>query len=294
MKLQKTPLSVSISIASVLLGFALFAIFLFISEPKPVHTPPPQFPLPLSLDENSLTAVSAIVYDPTNGHVLFDKNAEVTRPLASLTKLLTAQAVLGNVATNTTVTITLSDLKPEGDWGLRAGDHVSLANLLKFSLVASSNDAMAAAASSLGGSYLSHMDQTARGIGISDMYFLNPTGLDLTEDTSGAYGSAHDVARLAAVFLKKYPEYFELTAQKRVSIVAGGRQLTATSTATPLLDIPGFIGAKTGYTDLAGGNLVAAYDVEVGHPLIAVVLGSTATGRFNDIRTLINASRAAL
>ena len=58
-----------------------------------------------------------------------------------------------------------------------------------------------------------------------------------------------------------------------------------------VLTIPGFIGAKTGYTDLAGGNLVAMFYAEIGHPLVVVVLGSTKQGRFDDIRTLISAVR---
>jgi len=57
--------------------------------------------------------------------------------------------------------------------------------------------------------------------------------------------------------------------------------------------VPGFIAGKTGYTDLAGGNLVVVFDVEPGQPLIAVALGSTQEGRFSDIRALINAAYQA-
>ena len=114
-----------------------------------------------------------------------------------------------------------------------------------------------------------------------------------TTDTSGAYGSAYDVALLASDFLKKYPQYFESSSHPSVTVSASGRTVTAIATALPLQDIPGFIAAKTGYTDLAGGNLVMAYDIDINHPLIAVVLGSTEEGRFDDIRTLVNASREA-
>ncbi|HEY5383246.1 MAG TPA: hypothetical protein VIJ88_01685, partial [Candidatus Paceibacterota bacterium] len=134
-------------------------------------------------------------------------------------------------------------------------------------------------------------NRDASQLGLSHTYFLNSTGLDLTADTSGAYGSAYDVARLAAAFLKQYPQYFELSSAPSISVEASGRTVTANATTLPLQDIPGFIGAKTGYTDLAGGNLVMAYDVDINHPLIAVVLGSTEAGRFTDIRTLVDASR---
>jgi D-alanyl-D-alanine carboxypeptidase (penicillin-binding protein 5/6) len=135
------------------------------------------------------------------------------------------------------------------------------------------------------------MNQVAAELGLSKSYFLNPTGLDFNTTTSGAYGSAYDVARLAAIFYKQNSYYFEQTQHSAVSIDDSGRVSNGHATAQPLLSIPGFIGAKTGYTDLAGGNLVAIFDVEIGHPLVAVVLGSTLDGRFTDIKTLINAAR---
>jgi D-alanyl-D-alanine carboxypeptidase len=150
---------------------------------------------------------------------------------------------------------------------------------------------MAAAATSLGGNYLNEMNSTATALGLSSTYFLNPTGLDLNNNTSGAYGSASDVARLAADFLKSYPQFFELTTYPTISIDDSGKVLVANATEIPIQNIPGLIAAKTGYTDLAGGNLVAAFDIDIGHPLIAVVLDSTEAGRFSDIRTIINAAR---
>ena len=248
------------------------------------------------LPASALSAKAAIIYDPTTGKVVYQKNAELTLPLASLTKLMTADVVLSSVATSTLVTITAQNISADsdaGDWGLKTGDVVSVGDLLKIGLVASSNYAMSAAAGSLGSAYVDDLNQGATRLGLSHTYFLNPTGLDINTAVSGGYGSAYDVARLAAVFLKKYPQYFELSSQPSVTVEASGHAVSADATTVPLQDIPGFIGAKTGYTDLAGGNLVMAYDIDINHPLIAVVLGSTEEGRFTDIRTLVNASRAA-
>ncbi len=154
---------------------------------------------------------------------------------------------------------------------------------------------MSAAAAALGASYMADLNKTAGTLGLSHTYFLNSTGLDLSANTSGAYGSASDVARLAAAFMHDYPTYFELSTKQSVTVpVRSGttiRQVTAEATALPILDIPGIIGAKTGYTTLAGGNLVVAFDEDINHPLIAVVLGSSEEGRFTDIRTLIQAAR---
>jgi len=247
----------------------------------PIIAPPP-----------ALTAKAAILYDPRDGRILFAKNATDQLPLASITKLMTAEIVLSTVHPDTLVRITPESLAPDGDSGFRKGDTLPLYDLLKIGLIASSNDAMQAAAQSLGTNYIDKMNQVAHNLGYAQTYFLNPTGLDVNTTTSGAYSSAYDVARLAALFYKQNPAFFELTQKDSVTITVQGRTLTSHATAEPLLSIPGFIGAKTGYTDLAGGNLVAVFDIEIGHPLVAVVLGSTKQGRFDDIRSLISAARA--
>ena len=249
------------------------------------------FPTPVVLDPTALIAQAAVVYDPLDGRILYAKNSQTPLPLASLTKLITASAVLASVPTNTQVAITSEDLAPDGDWGFQVGDSVAVSDLLRIGLIASSNDAMQAAASSLGPNYLGSMQAIVESMGISDMRFYNPTGLDTSTTTAGAYGSAYDMARIAAAFSRSYPQYFDLTTQSKVSIPDGGRTLSATATAVPLEDVPGLVGAKTGYTDLAGGNLVAVFDIEVGHPIVLVVLGSTEDGRFSDMKMLINAAR---
>lgn len=291
--LAQSTLAGALSITLVVLGLASgVALTTFFREHEAPVASSAHYPAPITLDPTLLTAKSAIVYDLLDGRILYAKNAEKQLPLASLTKLMTAQVVLSHTAPNTEVQITKKDLEPEGDWGLRVGDTVRLSDLLKFGLIASSNDAMAAAAASVS-NYLDAMNDTANKLGLTKMYFLNPTGLDInvSEDAAGAYGSAYDVARLAATFFKNYPNYFTLTEKPAVSINSSGRTLSASATAAPLLNMPGFIGAKTGYTDLAGGNLVALVDVEVGHPLAFVVLGSTETGRFDDVRKLVDTIR---
>lgn len=253
---------------------------------------PSLVPANLALDPTIILGKAAIIYDPATGAIIFSKNATVELPLASLTKLMTAEVVLARIPPNTRVQISESDISQEGDWGFRPGDSVSLFDLLKISLVASSNDAIAAAAATVGPGYLAAMNQKANDLGLLHTYFLNPTGLDIDTEHAGAYSSAYDVARLAAVFYKQHPQFFELTQNPSISIQAGNHTLSANATAAPILDLAGFVGAKTGYTDLAGGNLVAIFDADIGHPLVAVVLGSTPEGRFDDIRTLIGAVRS--
>ncbi len=242
----------------------------------------------------SVLAKTAILYDVNSGTVLYQKNANREMPLASLTKLMGAYSVLASRDGSTVVEITPDTIATEGDTGLRAGEAYELTDLVRLALVASSNDAAAAVATSLGEDYLLAMNSAAQHLGLTKTRFLNPTGLDLGPETAGGYGSAYDVARLAAAFFKAHPALFEETVHADVSVSKAGGELVAAATAAPLRDIPGLIGGKTGFTDLAGGNLVVAFDLEVGRPVIAVVLGSTREGRFSDIRTLISAARAQL
>lgn len=253
------------------------------------------FPSAIAVEE-PLVGKAAVIYDPATGKILFAQNEEMQLPLASLTKLMTASAVLGDGQPSRSVRITAADLKPSGDSGLRPGETWSIEDLVKFGLVASSNDAISAAASSAGGQILLRkMNTEAKSLGLAQTYFLDPTGLDLTPETAGAYGSARDMALLTAAFLKAHPEAFEATAHN--SVLVGpeeGSTVVADSTSVPIHDIPGLVGAKTGYTALAGGNLVAVFDADIGYPLIAVILHSTEAGRFEDIHTLITSARASM
>lgn len=255
------------------------------------------FPSTLSVDPNAITAKAAIVYDPMTKRVLYEKGAYEPLPLASLTKLVTATAVLSTVTGNPTIVIEKNDLLPNGseaDANFAQGDRITLRDLLKIGLIASSNDAMQAAARTLGPDYTDAMQASAFGLGLSDMEFNNATGLDVSSSTAGAYGSAYDMAVITASFASQHPEYFNLTQKPDITIPAGwGSTIRADATMLPLQDMPGFVGAKTGYTELAGGNVVALFDVEVGHPLVIVVLGSTQTARFSDVKILLEAVRNA-
>ena len=246
------------------------------------------------LADDALIAKSAVLYDLGTGRVLYQKNAYEQLPLASLTKLMSIEVVLSLKPVDTPVQITPADVRAEGDSGFRPGETVTIGDLIKFAVVASSNDAMEAAVSSLGEGSIARMNDAAQKLGLTKTHFYNATGLDVSKTTSGAYGSAYDVARLAALFYNDHPDFFELTTKPDVSIDQNGKELTADATAAPLQSIPGFVAAKTGYTDLAGGNLVAVFDLEPGRTVIAAVLGSTREGRFSDVITLINAARESL
>ncbi len=246
----------------------------------------------ITVDESKLSGRAAVIFDPRTGDLLYGKNPELQLPLASLTKIATALAVLSRNE-NQFVTITEADLLPEGDAGLRVGDVWPLKDLVAFGLTTSSNDAMAAAsAATLSESQtVENMNAAAVTAGLAQSFFLNPTGLDLSESTAGAYGSALDVAKLTTLLLSTHADVFEATVHPPKTHGTSGEG--AESTLEPIWDMPGLIAAKTGYTDLAGGNLAAVVDVGLNQPVVIVVLGSGRDERFLDLRLLVGAVHEA-
>lgn len=281
-----------------LVSIGAFAGLLFLGyqyyAPRPevpvayAPSPIPALPANITLPTGALEAQAAILYDPVAGRVLYAKNDEAQLPLASLTKLATALAALSQ-GENQLITIAEADLAEEGDSGLAPGQTWRLSDLVAFSLTTSSNDGMAAAARALTRSgTVEKMNADARAQGLTQSYFLNPTGLDLSSSTAGAYGSARDVAALVERLLRTHPDVFEATAYGPAPSQPG-----VPSTLLPMHALPGFVAGKTGYTDLAGGNLAAVIDIGLNEPLIAVVLGSSRDGRFTDVATMIEAAKAA-
>jgi D-alanyl-D-alanine carboxypeptidase (penicillin-binding protein 5/6) len=256
----------------------------------------------------TLTAQAAFVYDVRSGTVLFEKNSDERLPLASLTKVMTAVVALDIASPDSIIVVTDEALKAEGDSGLHVGERWSLKNLLDFSLTTSSNDGSRAVALALGAfnttdpspfeaekDFVSSMNKKADDIGMKNTYYFNETGLDESERKGGAYGTARDMSKLFEYILRNNPELLEATQEQTFSTHSLDDILhTARNTDEIVGAIPGIKASKTGYTDIAGGNLVIAFDPELGRPIIISVLGSTAEDRFVDVQTLVNKTLEAL
>ncbi len=285
-------------IALVMLAVILGATAYFFpkrEEPAPVIVQ--ERPAPDAYKDVSVLGKSAIVYDLTTGHTLFERNADAQLPLASLTKLLSAYAASEALAPSTLVTIDAEDLAAEGDSGLQIGEVFALKDIAKLALVASSNDAAEAITNaarenrSLTTEDL--LKNAAASVHLSQTYAVNGTGLDENESVSGGYGSAHDVARLAGAILAKAPELAKATTEHTVTVQSlNGITHTLPNTDPSVDRFPNLLLSKTGFTDLAGGNLVVVFDAGLNHPVAVVVLGSTRESRFTDVETLIHATLA--
>lgn len=250
----------------------------------------------------SVEADSVYVYDVVTKKVIYEKNSDKVKPLASITKAMTVYTALDFYSATSTISISKRALASEGDTGLLLNENWKFKDLRNFTMLTSSNDgavALAISHSPLDDSsttedrFIARMNEKASLLGLTTLKFNNETGLDLSPVESGAYGSAKDVGLMFGSILQTNPEVLEVTKYDDHSFRSlNGIEHYGRNTDTAVNKIPGILASKTGYTDLAGGNLVIAFDVEIGHPIVIVVLGSSYSGRFDDVVALASSTRA--
>ncbi len=224
-----------------------------------------------------IAADALLVYDVDADRILYQRAMSESRPVASLTKLMTALLVWEEATLSDSVTILPEDLIGGATMGLRAGETLTVDELLWGLLVPSGNDAAMALARHVGGSveaFVARMNERATELGLTASSFRNPHGLDAPEHLS----SARDLLTLTQLN-QAYPRFREMTATA-VTTVAG---YALESTNELLITYPGAVGVKTGTTDAAGQCLIAEI-VRDGHPVLIEVLGSS--DRYEDVRRL--------
>ncbi|MBI3019811.1 MAG: D-alanyl-D-alanine carboxypeptidase [Parcubacteria group bacterium] len=143
--------------------------------------------------------------------------------------------------------------------------------------------------------FVEMMNARAKDLGMNQTYFLNAAGLDAQKNESGAYGSARDVAALLEYILRTSPGIFAATPYEKMTFTSrDGIAHNAKNTNEQMAAIPGLVASKTGFTDLAGGNLAIIFEAGPMYPVAVVVLGSSVEGRFNDVAHLVSATLARL
>ncbi|HEY4501243.1 MAG TPA: D-alanyl-D-alanine carboxypeptidase [Candidatus Paceibacterota bacterium] len=288
--------------AGVALLFAsgILALFLFISPIS--EQPSTSVTIATSIAPNAfanipIEANAAIVYDLATGETLYAKNADAQLPLASLTKLLTVYAALSQLSPNTPITISSSAVSVEGAHTFFVGQVFSLSDLALLTLTASLNDGATAIASAVAEresrSQSEMLASTASALNLSQTYAVNGSGLDTNAAVSGGYGSAYDLARLAGALVEISPTIAAATTESSAQAVSvGGTSFKVLNTDPIVGTVPRLLLSKTGYTDLAGGNLALIFDVGIQHPIAVVVLGSSLKARFTDGTALVAATLA--
>ncbi len=285
---------------ALILGSVVLGLFFFI--PLKDVSPEPAAVVqatstPDAFDTVAVDAQAAIVYDLIDKRILYAKNAEAQLPLASLTKLLTVYSALTTLGPDSTITIPEEATRVEAPHSLSAGESFVLSDLARITLTASLNDGATAlattAANKLNTDIGALFATTATSLGLSETYALNGSGLDLSTAISGGYGSAHDIALLAGALVALAPDVALATTEPSASATSyAGKVHTVKNTNPNVVHAPRLLLSKTGFTDLAGGNLALVFDVGLGHPVAVVVLGSTQEARFTDADVLVAATLA--
>lgn len=248
-----------------------------------------------AFDNVEVKAKAYVVYDLVLNKEIASKNAEEVLPLASVTKVMTAVTALSHNDAQAKITIKPENIEDGYDLGLKKGQVWNLGELLKYTLVFSSNDGAHAIADGLGGreKFVAQMNEESSLLGL-DLIFTDPAGLDIGNNIGGL-GSAIDVARLFGIARSRFPEIFEATTKTRITISAGKERISGIpNTNQEVNTLFGVEISKTGFTDSAGGNLGVVVDIALGHPVAIIVLGSTREERFTDMTALYEALVSSL
>jgi len=292
-------------IAFIITFFGVFALNAFqqnlesafyaqISQPfqQIVKVKIPEKPQKPNLDLQVKAAISVLVdFQGGEGEkVLFKKNGNERLPIASLTKLMTANIVLENYDLSREIKISEEAVAQEGKAGkLTAGKIFSTEYLLYPLLMESSNDAAYALTNDYNGmteeKFVELMNLKAGDLGLENTYFANSTGLDPEQPGySMNYSTAEDLVKLTKYLFKK-SLIWEILATPRFSLY--GPELINTNGL--LGEISNIVGGKTGFTDQAGGCMLLVLKNKGGNFLINVILGApSSSARIEEMEKLIN------
>jgi D-alanyl-D-alanine carboxypeptidase (penicillin-binding protein 5/6) len=240
-----------------------------------------------------LDAASAILVDQGTGRALYALEPAEPRPVASLTKIMTAYLVLRRAEPSDVVTVSEDAASGRvvgiSSLGLAAGERISVRDLLYALLLQSANDAALALAEHVGGSvesFVDMMNRTAARLGMSHTRFASPNGLD-----DAGLSTAREMARLTRAALR-LGTFAEIAATPSRTIPAPEGEPRSIQNRNALLWLyPGATGIKTGYTSAAGFCIVATAE-RGDERLIAVVLGEPGEA-FSDAAALLSYGFAA-
>ena len=234
---------------------------------------------------------AAVLMEKETGRVLYARNEHEKLEPASVTKVMTLLLVMEAIDSGT---LHYDDVVTASDYAssmggsqifLKAGEQMTVEDLLKGVCVASGNDACVALAEHLAGVtelFVAQMNNRARELGMNDTNFVNCNGLP----AEGHVTSAYDIALMSRELILHHPDIRRFTTIWMDTIRGGEFQLSNTNKLIRFYD--GATGLKTGSTDSAGYCISATAEKE-GMELIAVTLkADTSSDRFEDAKALLN------
>ena len=244
-------------------------------------------PFPVQATALTVAGKSSLLMDVATGTVLQETNAHEQLAPASVTKIMTMLLIMeavdsGKIAMTDMVTASETAAAKGGSQVyLKAGETMSVSDMLKSIAVSSANDCACAMAEHIAGSeeaFVAQMNQKAAELGMADTHFVNCTGLDDGENAAEHRTSAHDIALMSRQLLKNHPDIKRFTTIWMDTIRNGTFGLSNTNKLVRFYQ--GATGLKTGFTSGAGYCLSATAQRE-GMELIAVVMGAETSASRN-------------
>jgi D-alanyl-D-alanine carboxypeptidase (penicillin-binding protein 5/6) len=218
------------------------------------------------------SAAAAIVVDGRNGEVMFAKRPDDRRPVASTTKLMTALLALESARPREVFTAPAYDAMPaESRINLRAGERMTVQDLLEALLLESANDAAAAIAENLSGTrsaFVEEMNARTQELDLENTSYANPIGLD----DPANYSSARDLAALTRLLLER-PRFARIVDMPVAELESGAVPRVIDNRNPLVASTPWVSGVKTGHTLGAGYVLVGSAEGRGDAKVISVVLG---------------------
>lgn len=254
---------------------------------EPVIRPLATSAITRALPSPKVRAEAAIIYDAVTNEVLWESHAQEPRSIASITKVMTALVYLDHQTDlSRDAVISRTDVWRASTTYLRAGERVTVGELLHLALIASDNAAARALARvSRSGSkeFVRQMNTKAAELGLGSTHFADPSGL-----VEANVSSAYDLSRLIAHAVRN-PRIASIMQKRQYRVHTSRRRVTIRNTNRLLEDTVAIRGGKTGYINEAGYCLAALVELPESHPVAVVVLGARSNaGRFAEVRRLVN------
>lgn len=243
-----------------------------------------------------LNAMSACLMDASTGRVLYGKNENEIRAMASTTKIMTLIIVLENSSMDEIVTVSKKAAsQPDVQLNISEGEQYRVGDLVYSLMLESHNDVAVALAEHVGGSvegFAKLMNDKAKELGLENTYFITPNGLD-AEDENGKHSTtAVEMAEITAYAINNQ-QFVDITntANYTFSEINGKRCFTVNNKNQFLHMMDGAFGVKTGFTNDAGYCFVGALKQD-GRVFVSVVFASgwppNKTYKWKDTRSLMN------
>ena len=235
------------------------------------------FPSSIEVSSNidnqpTINSKSAIIYDRISGSILFGKNENQKRKMASTTKIMTAIIVLERCNLDDIVTVSSKAAGTGGSrLGLHTNDKISVRDLLYGLLLCSGNDAAVALAEYVGGDlsgFANLMNKKSNSLELTSTHFITPHGLD----NDNHYTTAYELAIITNYALKN-ESFYNFVSTKNYTVTINGNPKTLSNTNELLGNLNGVYGVKTGFTNGANRCLVTAVKRD-NMDLICIVLGA--------------------